>query len=349
MRIQTLCVLATLVLSTADAAAQAPPLKLPEASPAATVIQTVGLTEIKVSYHRPAVAGRKVWGELVPYGDVWRAGANENTTVSFSSPVKVAGKPLAAGTYGLHMIPTAKDWTVIFSKVSIAWGSYSYDPKEDALRVTVSPQPSEGPTERLSYSFDNPSETAATLTLRWETLKLPIAIEVDTPKVVMASMRGELLGLPKFFWLGWNQAASYWLKHGGDLDEALKLSDKSIEIASTFQNTMTRAAILEKKGDAKGAAALREKALGLATEGDINLYAYGLLADKKADEALAMFRKNAAEHPTSWNAHDSLGEAYAAKGDKKSATDSYTKALSLVKDPNNKKRIEQVLNKLKAK
>jgi hypothetical protein len=348
MRIQTLFVFAVLVLSTADAVAQAPPLKLPEASPAASVTQMIGLTEAKVTYHRPGVGGRKVWGELVPYGDVWRAGANENTVVSFSTPVKIAGKALPAGTYGLHVIPTPKDWTVIFSKVSNAWGSYSYDPKEDALRVTIPPLPSETFTERLSYSFDNPSETSATLAMRWETVRLPISIDVDTPKVVMANMRGELRGLARFFWLGWNQAAQYWLKNG-DLDEALKLSDKSLELGENFQNVMTRSAIVEKKGDVKAAAAQRAKALALATENDLNLYAYGLLAEKKADEALAIFRKNAEDHPGSWNAHDSLGEAYATKGDKKAAAESYTKALSLVKDPGNKKRIEQVLNKLKAK
>lgn len=115
------------------------PLKLPEASPEASVSQRVGLTDIKISYHRPAVNKRKVWGELVSYNEVWRAGANENTTISFSSDVSVSGQKLAAGTYGFHMLPTEKDWMVIFSKQSAAWGSFSYDPKEDALRITVTP------------------------------------------------------------------------------------------------------------------------------------------------------------------------------------------------------------------
>src|SRR5262245_54751129 len=129
--------LLSITLFATSAAAQTAPLKAPEASPAASVTQTVGLTEMKITYHRPAVNGRKIWGGLVPYGDVWRAGANENTTLSFSSAVKVAGKPLRAGTYGLHMIPTAKDWTIIFSNQAAAWGSFSYDPKEDALRITA--------------------------------------------------------------------------------------------------------------------------------------------------------------------------------------------------------------------
>src|SRR5262245_17915998 len=137
---RTLLVVALVLAAAGPAAAQAN-LTMPQPSPKASVSQTVGLTEITVTYHRPGVGGRKIWGELVPYGDVWRAGANENTTISFSSPVRVAGRPLGAGTYGLHMIPTQKDWTIIFSTVSGAWGSYGYNQREDALRVTVTPQP----------------------------------------------------------------------------------------------------------------------------------------------------------------------------------------------------------------
>src|SRR5262245_17353286 len=115
--------LAGLVLGTGAAVGQLPPINLPQASPEASVSQTVGLTDITVTYHRPAVAKRKVWGDLVPYGQVWRAGANENTTIEFSSPVSIGGKTVPAGTYGLHMLPTEKDWTIILSSVHSAWGS----------------------------------------------------------------------------------------------------------------------------------------------------------------------------------------------------------------------------------
>ncbi len=150
MKRSKLLVVLLLALSATQAIAQQRPLKFPDASPAASVTQTVGMTEISVVYHRPAVGGRPIWNALVPYGEVWRAGANENTTVTFSTAVKVAGKALPAGTYGLHMIPTAKEWTIIFSRMSVAWGSFTYDIKEDALRVTVTPQPSEAFEERLS-------------------------------------------------------------------------------------------------------------------------------------------------------------------------------------------------------
>lgn len=325
------------------------PLHLPEQSPAATATQTVGLTELKVSYHRPAVNGRKVFGDLIPYGEVWRAGANENTTVSFSSPVKIGGKPLPAGTYGLHMIPSAKEWTVIFSRMSVAWGSYGYDPKEDALRVQVAAQPGEGSEERLSYRFDSPTESAVSLTMRWERVKLAIPIEIDTAAVVMANIQDQLRGAAQFSWLAWGQAANYWLTHGGSLDEAQRMADKSIAMHEGYQNLTTRAAIAAKKGDAKLAGELRQKALALATEGDLNQEGYRLFSEKKYDEAIALFKKNVTDHPQSWNAYDSLAEAYQNKGDKKDAVENYTKALSFVKDEANRRRIEQTLVRLKGK
>src|SRR6266705_6285071 len=128
-------------------------LNLPDVSQAAEVKQRIALTDITITYHRPLVNGRKIWGGLVPYGKVWRAGANENTTIEFSDPVSVEGQPLAKGIYGLHMIPTADSWTVIFSKMSSAWGSYSYKQEEDALRVNVKPRPIEM-EEALEYEFE---------------------------------------------------------------------------------------------------------------------------------------------------------------------------------------------------
>ena len=321
-------------------------LTTPDASPAASVSQTVGLTKIDVSYHRPAVGGRKVWDGLVPYGQVWRAGANENTTVTFSSPVKIGGKALKAGSYGLHMIPTGKDWTVAFSNTAGAWGSFSYDQKEDALRVTVTPHASDM-NERLLFTFDDPTDSQVTLTLRWEKLAVPVKIDVDTPQVVMAAMRAELRGISRFGWEGWNQAATYWVTHGGNLDEAAKMADKSIQIRPMFANQMTRAKIADTKGDKKLAAELRQKALTMATEPDLNIYGYTLLQQKKVDEAIAIFKKNVDAHPESWNVYDSLGEALAIKGDKQAAYDNYSRALKMVKDPAQKKRIESTLTQLK--
>jgi tetratricopeptide (TPR) repeat protein len=335
------------VLVTANAAlGQAfSPLKTPQASPEASVDQVVGVTDIKISYHRPAVNKRKVWGELVPYKEVWRAGANENTTISFSSDVSVGGQKLAAGTYGLHMIPTESDWTIIFSKQNAAWGSFSYDQKEDAARISATPQPAEF-QERLGYTFEEPTDTSVQVAMRWEKVKVAFPVTVDTPEVVVESLRKELRGLGRFFWQGWNQAAAYCLRNNVNLDEALQWADESTKIAENFTNLRTKAGLLEKKGDTKTAEALRTKSVALATETEMNNYGYQLLGQKKTDEAIEAFKKNVKDHPASWNVYDSLAEAYATKGDKKQATELYTKALTMAPE-SQKKRINEALAKLR--
>ena len=323
-----------------------PPLTVPQASPAASVAQTVGVTDIKISYHRPAVNKRKVWGGLVPYNEVWRAGANENTTITFSTDVAVAGQKLPAGTYGLHMLPTEKDWSVIFSKQAAAWGSFSYDQKEDALRITATPQPAEF-QERLGYTLEEPTDNSVQVAMRWEKVRVAFPVTVETPQVVVESLRRELRGLPRFSWQGWNQAAAYCLRNNVNLDEALEWANQSVGIAENFTNLRTKAGLLEKKGDTKEAEALRAKSLRLANETEMNAYGYQLLGQKKTDEAIEAFRKNVKDHPTSWNVYDSLAEAYATKGDKKLAVENYTKALNMAPE-SQKKRINDALAKLRA-
>ncbi len=339
--------LAFLLFGIPSALAQAPLLNLPQPSPSASVTQQVGVTEITVAYHRPAVNKRKIWGDLVPYDQVWRAGANENTTINFSSAVTVGGKKLAAGIYGLHMIPTTKDWTVILTTVSTAWGSFSYDQKEDAVRLVATPTPANF-EESLEYRFENPTENSVNVVLQWEKIQVSFPITVDTKAVALESLKAQLRGLGRFFWQDWNQAAQWSLRNNYDVDQGLVWADRSIEIQPTFQNLRTKAAFLEKKGDTKGAADLRARAMPLANEGDINNLAYGLLAEKKYDEALALFKKNVKDHPDSFNVYDSLGEALAATGDKKGAIENYSKALSLSTDPADKKRISAILTKLKS-
>ena len=324
------------------------PLTLPDASPKASVSQTVGLTDVTISYHRPAVNKRKIWGELVPYDQVWRAGANENTTIAFSTPVTVGGKTLAAGTYGLHTLPGEKEWSVMLSSVATAWGSFSYDAKEDVVRFPVTPKPVSDLEERLEYRFEDPTDTSVNVVLQWEKLQLSFPIAVDTHAVILESLKSQLRGLPRFSWQGWNQAAQWALKTDADLDQAQSWADSSIAVQATFPNLRTKAAILEKKGDAKSAQDLRDRAMKIATENDINNYGYALLQQKKNGEAIAIFRKNVKDHPDSWNTYDSLGEALAAAGDKKAALENYNKALSMTTDAGQKKRINDILTKLKA-
>jgi tetratricopeptide (TPR) repeat protein len=245
------------------------------------------------------------------------------------------------------MIPAKGPWTVIFSNVSSAWGSFSYSEKEDALRVSVTPV--ESPfQERLGYTFDDPTDESVSMVLRWEKLAVPIKVEVDTPAVVVDALRSELRGLPRFGWQSWNTAANYCLQNGVNTDEAIAWADRSIQMNENFTNLQTRAGLAEKKGDSAKAAQLRTKALSIATEADINAYGYQLLGQKKIDEAIAMFQKNVKDHPKSWNTYDSLGEAYDIKGDKKLAAENYKKARAMVADEDNKKRIDGILKRLGA-
>ncbi|MBI2214362.1 MAG: DUF2911 domain-containing protein [Acidobacteria bacterium] len=326
--------------------AQAGGLNTPDASPAATVTQIIGLTELGASYHRPAVNGRQIWGGLVPYDQVWRAGADENTTVSFSTAVTVNGTKLGAGTYGLHMIPTSGDWTVIFSTESHAWGSFSYDQKEDAARIVVKPEPAPF-QERLGYSFDDPTRDSAVLALRWEKLRVPLTIKVDVARTVLEDYKTQMRGLPRFGWQGWNQLANWAAQNEIDLDDAQAWADRSISMNRNFTNLRTKALVMTKKGNAAEAETLTKEAMSVATEVEVNAYGYQLLGQQKVDEAIAMFEKNVKEHPASWNVHDSLAEAYAIKGDKKKAIEGYSKALGLVKLEDQKARITTTIEGLK--
>jgi Protein of unknown function (DUF2911)/Bacterial transcriptional activator domain len=347
MTIRAALALIALCATVSPAAAQGPPLSLPQPSPAATITQQVGLTDITISYHRPAVNKREVWGKLVPYDQVWRAGANENTTITFSSDVTVGGQKLAAGSYGLHMIPTAKEWTVILSRESHAWGSFFYDQKDDAARFTVTPRSSDF-VERLAYSFDEPSDTGVTAILRWEKLAVPVAIKVDTPTVVASSLRTQLKGLQGFFWQPFAQAAAYCANHNVNLEEASTWADRAVKMNENFTTLRAQALVAEKRGDAPKAQQLRDKAMTVATEADMNNYGYQLLGAGKTQEAIAIFRQNVEKHPASWNTHDSLGEGLAAAGQKAEAIVQYQKARSMVKDETNQKRIDGILKGLGA-
>ena len=336
-----------LFVTAASAHAQ-PPLTLPQPSPEATVSQRVGLTDVTIRYHRPAVNKREIWGKLVPYGQVWRAGANENTVITFSTAVSVGGQALPPGRYGLHMIPGQSSWTVVFSRDAEAWGSFFYDPKDDAARITVTPLAGEY-HERLAYTLDDPTDGSVTATLRWEKLQVPIAIEVDTPAVVAASLRTQLRGLPGFFWQSYAQAASWCARHDVNLPDARAWADRAVAMNENFQTLRARALVAEKEGDATLAQQLRDKALTMADEADMNLYGYSLLQEGKVEDAITVFRQNAAKYPASWNTYDSLGEALAIAGHTDEAVANYRKARSMVKDETNQKRIDGILTRLEGR
>jgi hypothetical protein len=240
--------------------AQSALLNLPDASQHARVTQRLGITDITIDYHRPLVRGRKIFGGLQGYGQVWRAGANYNTTVEFSDPVTVEGQPLPKGVYGLHLIPGETSWVVIFSKNSTSWGSFTYDKAEDALRVTVKPQAVEN-HEALSYDFDDPRPDSAVITMRWERVAVPFKVEVNTSEIVQQSLRNQLRARPQFEWQAWEEAASYLLNNKLSAEEAAKYAERSIEIEDRFENEMTKAHALGALGRSEQAVAAREKAI----------------------------------------------------------------------------------------
>jgi tetratricopeptide (TPR) repeat protein len=331
------------------AAAQAP-MPVPQPSPKASVSQTIGISEVNITYHRPAVKNRKIWGNLVPLNEVWRAGANENTTISFSDPVKVEGKELPAGTYGLHMIPTETAWTIIFNNNFSSWGSFFYKESEDALRVTVQPESAEN-QEQLSYTLENVTDNSALLVLRWEKIRIPIRIEFDTKELVLTKARTAYLRGPAgFTWQGFNQAAGYCLQNNVNLNEALAWIDRSISINENGTNLFVKAGILDKLGKSSEADNVREHTKNVVvSEAEFNTLGYQFLGAGKVKEAIEIFKKNVKQHPGSWNVYDSLAEAQATDGDTRPAIENYSKALSMVKDDTNKKRITDTIQKLKEK
>ncbi len=327
--------LGTALLLAALSAAGQSALRLPEASPAATVGQTIGITDVAITYHRPAVNKRKIWNGLVPYGSPWRTGANENTTISFSTAVKIEGQALPAGTYALYAIPAASQWTMIFSKFTGNWGAYNYDPSEDALRVTVTPQVSAESQERLAYTFDDVTNSAGTAWLRWEKLRVPIRIEVDLPATMRASISEALRGGKHWDANAWATAARWELRNG-DPDTALKYADHSLSLGMTYGGLRTKAAVLDKKGDAKGAAGLRDRAASMATEAEAIGFGYSaLIGAKKYDEAITFLNNYTSAHPTSpelWRVYAGLGDAYSGKGDPAKAKEYYDKAMAAAHD-----------------
>lgn len=317
----------------------------PRVSPASSITQRVGLTDITVDYHRPSVRNRDIWGALVPYDQVWRAGANENTTITFTHPVLIGDTQLDAGTYGLHVLPTEAEWTFILSHQHQAWGSFSYDEAEDAVRVAVTPE--EIPhQEFVTYSFDNPTANEVTLSLSWEMKKGSFQIWTDTDEIVAQDLRDGLRGLPRFGWRGWQQAAAWCLQNNTNLDEAMEWIDRSISMNSNFTNLSVKSGLLATKGQSKEAEEILSGAMDAATEAELNVYGYQLMGRDDIDGAIAAFKTNADKHPDSWNAYDSLAEAYMNKGDTKNAIKFYEKALSMTEDETQKGRIRAQLSQL---
>ncbi len=326
--------------------AQSAQLDLPRQSQRAQVTQRIGITDITISYHRPLVNGRKIWGGLVPYGQVWRAGANENTTITFPDDVMIEGKPLPAGTYGLHMIPTEDQWTVIFSKMHTAWGSFSYNQAEDALRVTVKPQPAEF-HNALAYDFDQLQPDSAVIVMSWDKLAVPFKVSVNVNQVVEASLHKQLRGLSQYTWDAWDDAATYLVDNKMDLNEALKYENNSIQNEERFENLMTKSRILEAMGKTTEGAAVRDKALAMGNAQQLYGYGRQLQREGKQKEAFAVFKSAAQKDPDNWLAHAGLARIACGEGNYPEATKQMQLALAAAPD-NAKAGVEALVKRLQA-
>ncbi len=336
-------------------------LNLPRASQNATVSQTVGISKVYINYSRPSVNGREVWGKLVPYGlnnlgfgtstaAPWRAGANENTIIKFTDDAMVEGQPIPAGKYGLHMVIKEDGGaTVIFSKNHTSWGSFFYEPAEDALQVDVQTQ-SIPHVEQLSFSFIDVTANSATAVLDWEKKRIPFKVEFDVTDIVLADIRNKMKDQPGFARQTWEQAANYAANNDGDLEEALGWINSAragmFFSQEDFNNTNIKATILNKMGKTDDAVATMDSYLSKATIFEAHQMGRTYIAMGMKDKALEVFKMNAEKHKDTWPVDYGLARAYSALGNYAKAIQHLKIAYDRVPDPGNKAAIETNMAKL---
>jgi len=328
----------------------------------ASVSERVGLTDVAINYDRPGVKGREgqIWGKLIPAGFIdqgfgtskaapWRAGANENTTIEFTSDVRIEGQALAAGKYGFFIAYDPNECTLIFSRNSSSWGSFFYDPKEDVLRVKVKPATLDKSVEWLKYEFLNESENSAVIALEWEKLMIPFKVEVDVVSEQLASFRRELRNKGGFTWNALDQAAQYCAQYNTNLDEGLKWADDAVNSPmgeKNFQTLSVKAQILVLQGKKEEADALMKEALPLGKVGEVHQYARQLLLQKRSKDAFDAFKLNYDKHPGEFTTNMGMARGYSAMGDYKKSLAFITKAQPQAPDPANKANIEKFIKML---
>ncbi len=309
-------------------------------SPAAKVSQEVGISTVTVEYSRPSVKNRVIWGELVPYGwnvqafgnqqsAPWRAGANENTVIEFSHDAKVEGHVVPAGRYGLFFVVNKDDTgEVILSKDSRSWGSFFYNPEQDQVRTKIQLR-TIPMTEMLTYDFVNLQKNSADLVLNWEKKQFPVHIEFAVDDIVLANAEEELKGPVGFTWQGFASAANYSQQNKIGLEKGLQWADRAVVMNKSFNTLIVKANLLKQLNKTEEADKTKTEALALGTEGELNQYGYQLLNQSLFDDGIHILKLNTERHPESANTWDSLGEAYAMKGDKENAIKNFKKSLSL--------------------
>lgn len=324
-----------------------------------TVSERVGITDVSINYGRPAVRGRegKVWGVLAHEGfknlgfgngkdSPWRAGANENTTIQFSTDVMIEGKKLAAGKYGFFIAYGKNMCTLIFSKATKSWGSYFYDPAEDVLRVNVKPVALTESRERLTYQFGNQTDSTAVVSLEWEKLAIPFTVSTKLYELQLASYESELRGEVGFDPHSLVQVASFMAEHNR-LDDALTYANRAAQGMPTFSVYMVKADILEKMGKQPQADSMKKAAMARGTASEVHNYARGLLREGKKKEGYDAFQQNFKNYPNTYTTCVGMARGCSANGKLKDAIKYANMALPLAPDAANKKAVEGMIVTLK--
>src|SRR5215218_7913657 len=332
----------------------------------AGVSEQVGLTQVSITYHRPAVNGRegKIWGGVVHKGFIdqgfgngnpapWRAGANQNTVIEFDNDVLVEGVQLLKGKYALFIAYDPSESTVIFCKRSDAWGSFFYEEKEDALRVKVKPQAVDKSVENLKYEFTNQTPNSAIITLSWEKLSIPFKVEVDYLKQQFDAFVTESQNPRSFTSQSLNIAASWTLQNNYQLEKGLEWATlatgpKFPGDPTSFPALATKALILDKLGKADEAAAVIKTALTFGSVVELQQFGRQLLAAKKPQAALEVFQFNYNKNPNQFTALTGMARGLSANGEYAKALDFANKALQLAPNDSGRQAIQAMLEKLKA-
>jgi Protein of unknown function (DUF2911) len=250
----------------------------PDVSQGATVSQRVGISEITITYHRPGVKGRVIWGGLVPYNEVWRAGANEATTITFTDDAEIEGHKVAAGTYGFFTIPGEKEWTIILNNQPKQWGAFNYDSTKDALRFTVTPEPIPF-QEWLLYTFDDLTMNSTKVMLEWEKLGVGFTVTFDTDGKLASNEKSAETNA----WQSFNNYARYCLDNKVHLDEAIHYADQAIALNKSYMTLRTKAELLAQGGKYQDAVTVGEEAISMGkdhTGGELNVGSLEKLVDE---------------------------------------------------------------------
>jgi tetratricopeptide (TPR) repeat protein len=328
----------------------------------ASIGEQIGIVKVNITYSRPGVKGRegKIWGTNVAhYGFVdqghgtsysapWRAGANENTSISFSHPVKIEGKDLPAGTYGFFIALGETESTLIFSKISTSWGSFYYDPAEDALRVPVQNQSLDKSVEWLKYEFLDQTPNSVVIAMSWEKRMIPFKVTIEREVLQMAAFRKDLRTTRPYY--DFIQAANWCLENNVELEQALAWIDRGAYFRvmgeKNFRTLSTRASVLTALGRNDEAKKTMDEALPMGTVTDVHFYGRQLVNQKQIDDAFKVFKLNYDRAPKVYTTNIGMARAYSAKGDYKKALTYLKVALPITPDEGAKRNVESLITRL---